>query len=131
MDEIKAPVLEQIDRNNKIIREKICEANKTTNQRITNIDRKLDQQTTTMQTKLEDIAEQCKDTKTSIESNVSRLEKNFWGMMSRFEDTEPSPMEYHKSRDETQLKRSVDEVTNPNPDVDTSLTLSVPDDSFQ
>jgi hypothetical protein len=112
MEEIKAHVQEQIERNNKIIRDEIQETNSVTNKRIGNLDKKLDAHITTVQYDLHEIKEQNRDTKDSVKTNVDRLESIFWKMWSRFEDPPDDfdGMEYEKSRQDLALKRGLDQV---------------------
>jgi hypothetical protein len=78
--DLKAEFMEQMEKNNKHIREEIQAVNVATNTRITNIDAKLEHHIYTVQDNLNEIKEQNKDTKSSMESNVSRLENIFWKM---------------------------------------------------
>jgi hypothetical protein len=130
IDEIKAHVLEQIEKNNKVIRDEIHDANQAINKRITNLDKKLDEHVNTVTTQLDSIKEECKNTTKTVESNVDRLENIFWKMWSRFEDSpEPETMDFQKTRDEAALKRSADQVNNNNDrSIDLSLSLSHIDD---
>jgi hypothetical protein len=130
MADIKAHVLEQIEKNNKVIRNEIHDANQATNKRITNIDNKLDVHISTVKDQLKDISDECKKTTISVETNVDRLENIFWKMWSRFEDApEPEVMDYQKTRDEAKLKRTSEQANN-NTDasIDLSLSLSHIDD---
>jgi hypothetical protein len=100
MADLRAHVLEQIEKNNKVIREEIHDSNQATNKRITMIDKKLDDHVSSVKTQLSDISEECKKTTKTVESNVDRLENIFWKMWSRFEDTptEPVGMDYQKNK---------------------------------
>jgi hypothetical protein len=86
IDELEAHVQEQIEKNNRVIREEINEANQSMNKRIVNLDKKLDNHSNSVQYELKEIKEQNQATQTSVQSNVDRLESIFWKMWSKFED---------------------------------------------
>jgi hypothetical protein len=124
MEEFEAQVQEQINKNNKLIRDEISDSNQATNKRIANLDKKLENHITSVQYDLHEIKEQNNDTKDSVKSNVDRLESIFWKMWSRFEDPpeEYDGMEYEKTRKEDALKRSLDQIAQNESSIDLSIS---------
>jgi hypothetical protein len=119
--DFKAEVLEQLDKNNKQLREEIQEVNVTINKRITTIDKKLESHITSVQDNLQDIKVQNTETKLSVESNVSRLENIFWKMWSKFEDAPEQPIDMDFQNCKSDLKRRNDQILDESQDLDESL----------
>jgi hypothetical protein len=111
IEEIKAHVQEQLDKNNKAIRDEINDSNQTMNKRIGTLDKKIDNHTISVQNELQTIKEQSQNTQQSVQSSVDWLESIFWKMWSKFKDPpeEIEGMDYEKHRVETELKRGIEE----------------------
>jgi hypothetical protein len=70
IDELKAHVQEQIDKNNKVIREELNNMHQTMTKRIRNLNKKLDTHTSSVQLELHELKKQNQATQSSVQTNV-------------------------------------------------------------